>query len=176
MKNYILLKLLKALIILCFLFVSYHSSLFAQEAVSASGGNASGSGGSVSYTVGQVVYSTHEGTTGFIIQGVQQPYEITFVTGMEDILGIDLICNVYPNPTTDILILKMDDSFIDSGKEYFAALYNIKGKLLMNKNITFNETSIPMNEFVPGIYILKVYQTRRALSQKEIKTFQIVKN
>ena len=176
MKNIYLSKLFKALSILCFTFLSYHSTLIAQESVSASGGNASGSGGSVSYTVGQVFYETITGSNGFIIQGVQQPYEISVVTGREDISGIDLICTVYPNPTTDILILKVDDSFIVPDKQYLASLYDINGKLLLNKKITVNETSIPMNEFVPGIYLLKVYQTRRVLSQQEIKTFQIIKN
>ena len=176
MKNNLLPKFLKALIILCFPLASSHFSLFAQESVSASGGNASGSGGSVSYSVGQVFYETITGSTGFIIQGVQQPYEITVITGLEDILGINLNCTVYPNPTTDILILKMDDSFFASDKQYLASLYDVNGKLLMNKKIIVDETSIPMNDFVPGIYFLKVYQTRRALSQKEIKTFQIIKN
>jgi len=43
--------------------------LQAQEAVSASSGNAAGSGGTVSYTIGQVAYTTNTGASGSITLG-----------------------------------------------------------------------------------------------------------
>ena len=66
-------------------------ALQAQEVISSSGGNVSGSGGSVSYSVGQVVYTTNTGTNGSVAQGVQQPYEISVVTGIEEATNINLI-------------------------------------------------------------------------------------
>ena len=59
------------------------TGLQAQQAIPASGGNASGSGGSASYSVGQVIYSKNTGTNGSVAQGIQQPYEIMVVTGIE---------------------------------------------------------------------------------------------
>ncbi|MFM2191538.1 MAG: hypothetical protein RLZZ118_495, partial [Bacteroidota bacterium] len=44
----------------------------AQQATTATGGDATGSGGSAAYSVGQIVYTTHTGTTGSVAQGVQQ--------------------------------------------------------------------------------------------------------
>ncbi|MEN8230679.1 MAG: T9SS C-terminal target domain-containing protein, partial [Bacteroidota bacterium] len=85
------------------------TGLQAQEAIPATGGNASGSGGSVSYTVGQVTYQTHSGTSGSIAEGVQQPYEIWVVTDIEEAAGINLSVNAYPNPVTDHLILTVED-------------------------------------------------------------------
>lgn len=58
------------------------TELKAQEAIPASGGNATGSGGSVSYSVGQVEYSSNTGSGGSVAAGVQQPYEISVVTGL----------------------------------------------------------------------------------------------
>ena len=51
----------------------------AQQAITATGGNASGSGGTVAYSVGQIIYATNTGTTGSVAQGVHQPYEISIV-------------------------------------------------------------------------------------------------
>ncbi len=60
------------------------ADLQAQEALPASGNNASGSGGSSSYSVGQLVFSYKTGTTGSVTEGVQQPYEIQVITGIDD--------------------------------------------------------------------------------------------
>jgi hypothetical protein len=51
--------------------------LNAQTGIAAGGGNATGSGGSVSYSIGQVFYMMNTGTTGSVLQGVQQPWEIS---------------------------------------------------------------------------------------------------
>jgi hypothetical protein len=68
----------------------------AQSTIPATGGNAAGNGGSVSYTVGQIVYTTVSGTNGSVAQGVQQPYEISVVTGIEN-KEINLSCSIYSN-------------------------------------------------------------------------------
>ena len=83
------------------------TGLQAQNAVPATGGNASGSGGTVAYSVGQVVYTTNTATNGSVAQGVQQPFEISVVTGLEEAKGINLALSAYPNPTTDFLNLKV---------------------------------------------------------------------
>ena len=85
------------------------TGLQAQTSVNATGGNASGSGGSASYSVGQVVFTTNTGTSGSVVQGIQQPYEISVVTGIEQAKGINLELSVYPNPTTDYLTLEVKD-------------------------------------------------------------------
>jgi hypothetical protein len=144
------------------------TDLQAQEAISASGGNASGSGGSVSYSVGQMVYITNTGTNSSAAQGVQQPFEISVVTGLEEAEGISLRCSVYPNPTTDYLVLNVEN--FDKENLYYQ-LIDINGKPLENKKITGNETTIVMSSLVPATYFLKVTQ-----NNKEVKTFKIVKN
>ncbi len=49
-------------------------TIHAQQATTATGGDASGSGGTVASSVGQIVYTTNTGTTGSVVQGVQQPF------------------------------------------------------------------------------------------------------
>ncbi len=144
------------------------TGLHAQEAIPASGGDASGSGGSVSYSVGQVVYTTNTGANGSVAQGVQQPYEISEVIGLEEAKGINLEYKVYPNPATDLLtlIIKNYDS-----ENLSYQLFDINGKLLENKKLTGNETTIMVEALVPAAYFLKVID-----DQKELKTFKIIKN
>jgi len=142
--------------------------LQAQETIPATGANASGSGGTVGYTVGQVFYTTNTGTTGSVAQGVQQPFEISVLTGIEDAKGINLNCSAYPNPTIDYLVLKVDN--YDKGNLSYQ-LFDMNGKLLENKKVTDNETSIVMSNLVPATYFVKVTE-----GNKEVKAFKIIKN
>ena len=144
------------------------TGLQAQESINATGGNASGSGGSASYSVGQVVYTTNTGTNGSVAQGVQQPFEISVVTGIEQAKGINLNCSAYPNPTTDYLTLEVKE--FEFSNLHFQ-LYNMNGKLLQKETITGNETSIVMSNLVPATYFVKVVQ-----GNKEVKSFMIIKN
>jgi hypothetical protein len=146
------------------------SVLHAQEAIPAGGGNASGSGGSVSYSVGQAAYSTNTGANGSVAQGAQQPYEIFIVTGLEDAIGIEPYLSVYPNPTTDILTLKVDLSTKLNIQSMSYQLFDLNGKLIENKNLTGNETSIDMKNRVPASYFLKVID-----KNKEVIIFKIIK-
>ena len=152
------------------------TGLQAQEAIPARGGNASGSGGSVSYSVGQIVYTTNTGTPGSVAQGVQQPYEISVVNSIDEAKGITLMLSAYPNPTTDYLTLEVDASTLLNIRSLSYQLYNINGKLLMNKNIESNKTSVSMTNLVSEIYFLKVIEAQGTVTQKEIKTFKIIKN
>jgi hypothetical protein len=144
------------------------TSLHAQEAVPATGGNASGSGGSVSYSVGQVAYTTNTGTNGSVAQGVQQPFEISEITGIKEAKGITLQCSAYPNPTTDFVKLKVEN-YKTENLSY--QLFDINGKLLETKIITGNETNIVMSSLVPATYFVKVTE-----GNKEVKIFKIIKD
>ena len=144
------------------------TGLQAQEAIPASGSIASGSGGSVSYTIGQLFFNTGTGINGSVAEGVQQPYEISVMVGIEEADGINLTCRAFPNPVTDLLILEVE--FLDNEK-YFFQLYDMWGRLLVNKNLTDIRTTIPMQDLPPTTYFLNV-----TVNQKVVKTFKIIKN
>lgn len=144
------------------------TGLQAQTSVNATGSNASGSGGSASYSVGQVVYTTNTGTTGSVAQGVQQPYEISVVTGIEEAKDINLSVTAYPNPTTDYLTLEVKE--FELSNLHFQ-LYDMNGKLLQNEKITGNRTSIVMSNLVPATYFVRVINEKQS-----VKEFKIIKN
>ncbi len=158
----------KVKIIAIILFTLGVTGLNAQESINASGGNASGSGGSSSYSIGQVFYTSNIGSNGYVVGGVQQPYEISVVIGINEAKDITLQYSAYPNPTKENIILKIENFSLSNLSFY---LYDINGKLLENKKIESNETSITMNNLATANYILKVTQ-----NNKEVKTFKIIKN
>ncbi len=135
-----------------FLLVTGITELQAQETIPAAGSDAYGNGGSTSYTVGQLVYTTITGTENSMEQGVQQPYEISVIIGIDE-GNVDYIeFNVYPNPVTDYLQLKVSEGRFEN---LSYQLYRSDGKLLQNKEIQSKETSVSMKDLTPGTYILK---------------------
>lgn len=142
----------------------------AQESTTAAGGEASGSGGSASYSVGQMVYTTHSGSTGSMAQGVQQPYEISVVLGNEEPIWLNLGISAYPNPTTDYLILEIGDYATD---RLGYQLFDLHGRLLADQKIENKETTIPMAQLSAATYFLKITTHNNKVA---VKTFKIIKN
>jgi len=143
------------------------TALYAQQAVSATGGNISGTGGSVSYTIGQLAYTNLQNSSGAITQGVQQPFEIFVVTGIEDAANATFQCSVYPNPAFEQVTLKIERSI---PKNLHLFLNNADGKHLQNLQITDQETIIPMEGLPSGTFLLEIYDF-----QKVIRSFKIIK-
>ena len=143
------------------------TGLQAQQAIPASGGNATGTGGTASYTVGQVVYTTVTGGGGSVAQGVQQTYEITVISGIESAKDISLSLVVYPNPAIDFLTLKIAG---EVQLPLTASLYDLYGKLISTRKIESDETRIEMSNLAPATYFLKILGSVGA-----IKTFKIIK-
>jgi hypothetical protein len=150
-----------------FLFCFALTGLKAQEATTATGGNASGTGGTVSYSVGQVAYEFVSSTGGAINEGVQQPYEFLTV-GIIENNNISISYSIYPNPTTSTVNLKVENQSLEN---LSFQLYDINGKQLLKEKITSNETSITMGSYASGNYFLKVTD-----NNKEIQTIKIIKN
>lgn len=138
----------------------------AQQATTATGGNASGSLGTMAYSVGQIVYTTNTGTKGSVAQGVQQPYEISVVLGVEN-NAIKLELTAYPNPTTNFLTLNVGKTELSTLN---FQLYDMSGKLIESRKILSSNETIAMEDLLPATYFLKVTN-----NNKEVKTFKIIK-
>ena len=141
--------------------------LHAQEIPTASGGEATGAGGTASYSLGQVVYTTATGTNGSVAQGVQQPFEISVTTGVNE-TTINLEMSVYPNPTTNYLQLKVDSEKLDNLN---FQLIDLQGKVIDNKKISSTTTSINVESLPKAIYFLNVVKNYQI-----VKTFKVIKN
>lgn len=152
--------------ILFIMMISFTRS-YSQESIVVAGGNATGAGGSSSYSIGQVAYTSLPGSGGFIVQGVQQPYEINTL-GNDEFTGINLLMTAYPNPTVDVLNLHVVN---DKLENLSYNLFDMNGKVLAkNSKITTSETTVSMQGLNQGIYFLVVNNNNKA-----IKTFKIIK-
>ncbi len=123
--------------------------LQAQEAIVTAGGVATGSGGSSSYSIGQVVYTTDTGASNSISQGVQQPYKILVITGIELSKGINLSYLAYPNPTSNFLTLKVENYKVDN---LSYQLFDMNGRILISNKITVSETELDLKNLNPANY------------------------
>ncbi len=143
------------------------TTLVAQQASVSAGGNAIGSGGSSSYSVGQTFYTSNSGSHRNIDEGVQQPYEISIITGISDERYL-LSAEVYPNPVHSSLTLSTNT---DLRERVLYQLTDIEGRILREQEIHQAQIAIPMESLPAGSYLLRVIQ-----QNKEMKSFKIVKN
>jgi len=140
----------------------------AQESILSSGGSANSEEGSVSYSIGQVFYTAVANENGSVSQGVQQPYEIFIVDGIENFNSISLEASAFPNPTSDILFISVKE--LEKHEDLVFFIYDIKGKLISNQKITENRTQVIIGDLDSGVYFLKITNKK-----KEFKTFKIIK-
>ena len=75
---------------------------------------------------------------------------------------------VYPNPTTSMVNLKVDDFALDN---LAYTLYDMQGRQIESRKINQDETQIQMENLAPATYFLNVLDNNKIL-----KTFKIIKN
>jgi hypothetical protein len=139
----------------------------AQQSVSASSGNATGGGGSLSYSIGQAVYTSNSGSSGNLVQGIQQAYEIFLVSINETDLSISL--KAFPNPIQDNLTLLLSDY---TNEQFFYQLIDTQGKLLIKGKIVTPQTQINTAGLLSATYFINVVNK----NNKNIQSFKIIKN
>ena len=143
-------------------------ALMAQADIVPAGGTATGSGGSVTYTIGQTAVKQADGNGRYIIEGVQQPYEIQTV-GVNNYPGITLDATVFPNPTRHAVRLRIANYAIPADG-LTARLYDANGQMLRLFEVTSMESEIDLEQYPSAAYQLCVSDNKTLL-----KTFKIVK-
>jgi hypothetical protein len=138
---------------------------YSQSNTLSTGGDAEGENGSISYSIGQVVYTSAQGSNGNINQGLQQPYDVGVITGVEE-LGINL--TVFPNPTAGALTLNIAD---EESALLSYQLFDASGRLVDSKSKLNTNTTISLEAYATGVYTLSVLR-----DNKQIKSFRVVRN
>lgn len=160
-------KYIREIIVISCLLLCGFNGLFAQQNTNVVGGSAYGAGGSVSYSIGQMDYVTATGGGGSVTEGLQQPFEILIISGIEE-SDINLSLAVYPNPTNDFVVLNVQNT---NTLDMTYALYNIEGKLIEKQGLNGDQTTIAMKDLANGIYFIKVLR-----KSTEVKIFKVIKN
>ncbi len=151
-------------IIIC---ISCVTTLFSQAGQTASGGVATGINGSISFSVGQIDYITATSLNGTITQGIQQPYELFIVTEVNE-KNLELDVSAYPNPILDQLFIFIENEEI---KNMSYTINDVCGNLIVEEKILNQNTSVFMNDFVNGVYFIKIFKNSAIA-----KTFKLIKN
>jgi hypothetical protein len=138
--------------------------VYSQEAIPVSVGEVTGFGGSGSYTVGQVFYTSHTATTGLVLQGVQQLFELQTLRNPA-LTAVNLSVFPYPNPAKDFIVLEITDRGINDLRY---TLFEVNGRDIVSKAITASSTQIQMKYLAVGAYVLKVIQKNKALKSFKI--------
>jgi len=143
----------------------WFSKISAQQVVANAGGSLQSTSGTISFTLGEVVIDTKSNANGAITQGFHQTKLI--ITAINNISNSDFGVIVYPNPTSNLVFLKVEKG---NFKKINYSLYDANGKLLVNNVVTSSEVEIPFENYSPSVYYLKVNS-----EGKEVQTFKIVK-
>ena len=123
-------------------------SASSQRAVLTGGGDASSTGGSISYSIGQVAYSNS--TNGLVTEGVQQPFQI-FTVSVDNVFH-DFQLNVYPNPTSDELIIALKNFHAGVSAEILSA----DGSLIHTQFLLSGQTSVDVSSWAAATYIVRL--------------------
>lgn len=138
--------------------------LQAQDGFTTTGGDVVNSNGSEAFSIGLVVYTEISGAGGSASQGVQHAFEIYDVSVSEE--SKDITMKVYPNPTSDQLIISKSSN---SKLEY--SVYNALGAKLQSGSLEGEETRLNAGEWPTGIYFLTIQ-----LQSGSVKSYKIIKN
>ena len=141
----------------CFSFFS-----IAQQNTLPAGGEATGAGGSVSYSVGQIDYTSISASAGNVNQGVQQPYEIFAVSGIEE--KANLISAVFPNPTSGLLTIELSEV----SDNLSIQLTDLTGRILFNQRLQSLQTVLDVSSYATGEYLLIVTSNDTSLNTLKI--------
>ncbi|WP_336686779.1 T9SS type A sorting domain-containing protein [Chryseobacterium bernardetii] len=148
------------------LFAFSSSYLKAQSVILATGMDASGGNGSVSYSIGQTAYF-YKGAGNQVLEGVQQPYEITTLSTREKVTSDLKDILLYPNPFKDYLYLDFTTNNF-KGAEY--QLFDAQGKLIRKDVILQPKSELNFSDIPSAMYIIKINQ-----HGENLKTFKIIK-
>jgi hypothetical protein len=144
----------------------------AQQVVSTAGNHSETGTVQLSWTIGEPVISTLSNGSNILTQGMHQSKLL--IDAIEEIELSGLKISAFPNPTNEFVNLQVHQLLTDQPDEmwteYSFKLYDINGKILMQKQIVSTETIIQMDSYVPSTYFLKVL-----VNKNEIKIFKIIK-
>ena len=146
------------------------SSLFigvkAQEVIAVSGNYVETANGSLSWTIGEPIVETVSDGTNTLTQGFQQSKLTITAIDEKEIAGFEI--NVFPNPASDYLSVEV---ITDKQKDLEISLFDLNGKIILQKQMTGNKQTVNMQNYSPATYILKVTE-----NNENLKTYQIIKH
>ena len=136
-----------------------------QQVMTTAGGNGQGTNTQIEWTLGETIVTTFSTADTILTQGFHQP--LLTVTAINTYDSPDIRIQVYPNPAQDQLMIQLGCVEI---KDFRYVLYDMNGKFLRQQILLSDITNINMDNYLPGIYLLKILK-----KDIEIQVFEIMK-
>ncbi len=113
--------------------------------------------------------STTWQNTGFEGSLMMRP---VFVSDKDILLSVnnnvwDPSISIYPNPASDIVNIKIEDSEISSYE-----LYDMQGKIVLQNFVNDNQATLNVNSLTNGLYIISLRNEQNQAVQKKISIFR----
>jgi Secretion system C-terminal sorting domain len=142
-------------------------SSFAQQSVHIAGGEIKNTTGSISYSIGQANYINTRDNKNTLTQGVQQPYEISIISDVDN-LNKQFNISLFPNPTLNTITVTINET---DASDFKSQLFDMNGKLLLQKESMESKSDLDMTTMAAGTYILKIENKYHSTN-----SFKIIKN
>lgn len=146
-------------------FVFLTGILSAQEVVSIAGQTNQITNLEISWTVGEPVIETFSSSSNILTQGFHQSKLIVTAIDAPGVRIPEL--SVFPNPTSDFLIIHFDAEI----PEFNYSLFDLSGKVIRLKSATETDTRIDVSSLATGTYLLQI--DSKTTNQKQ--SFKIIK-
>jgi hypothetical protein len=140
----------------------YAATVSAQEVVSTQGDSYSNGSGSIDFTLGEVIIATETDGSHDLTQGFHQT-NWNFL-GVED-FAPNYEAIIFPNPTQDVLNIRTS-----AFENVTYTLYDAQGKLVIQDNLSAEQTPIQVSQLAPGAYSLTLNN-----ETQNLKTFKLIK-
>jgi hypothetical protein len=88
-------------------------------------------------------------------------------TNLPDYSAVSSQISVHPNPTADIVFLKLNMDNIENCDYY---LYDLQGRQIRNSKIKSNQTEVSFAPYASGLYLLRIVQ-----GKTPVQEFKIIK-
>jgi hypothetical protein len=149
-------------VFLCCFYISLH----AQESVNAGGGDVVEPEIIIAYSIGEVFYDPIAYAGGSLTPGIQQAYEIAFVSALPEVKA-GLQIRAYPNPATDYLLLSFPGY---KSEKHTMTLFDPSGRNIYLDEIKNELSRLEVQNLAPGTYFLQI-----ANKEQIIQLFKIIK-
>jgi len=136
-------------ILLCLPFIGFgQAPILTPSVVSSSGDSYSNGNIIMDYTLGEIVVETHTNSTTILTQGFHQGI-LKVNTSVEN---IDIKTKVYPNPTTNFLIIELEKNVNAD-----ILVYDINGKLVIKDRLNNEQQKqLDFSFLKQGNYLLHI--------------------
>lgn len=122
------------------------------EVIAAAGGHYTAGNAQLSWTIGEPVIETVQAGGNIITQGFHQTMLTVTSIDEENLGNIDV--SIYPNPTSDRVII----SIPENANDFTLELYDVNGQLVMSKQMTRNQnqTQLDVSQLATSYYMLRL--------------------